>query len=124
MWSVLRLVLLLGVLAGGLATAGAAFGDSGTTVTKGHFEYQLFDESIGMYVNFVCNETRVETGNAVRETIHCMTNDYTHRSAVVFSPSNLIGGQYYWYSDFTGDQSTDFNLAGTPSGNLEGWATY
>ena len=81
MWSVLRLVLLLGVLAGGLATAGAAFGDSGTTVTKGHFEYQLFDESIGMYVKFVCNGTRVETGNAVRETIHCKTNDYTHRSA-------------------------------------------
>jgi hypothetical protein len=112
-------VLIATVVA--LACAGAA--TARTTVIKGHFEYDLDDPSVGT-VHFVCKETRVERSALTRETIHCKTTDTSHSSAVIYSPTNLFGGLYPWFSDFTGQESVDFHLVGTPSGNLDGWAIY
>jgi hypothetical protein len=125
-----HLVLVLPIVACALALAAvpatARYGRTAgqATVTKGHFEYDLFDETNQMFFHFSCQEQRLEDRNGIRETIHCKTNDTTHSSAIIFSPANLFGGQYYWSSDFTGETSKDFHLSGTPSGNLDGWATY
>jgi len=111
-------------LAGGAASASPAPTVGKATVTKGHFEYDLFDESNQMTFHFSCQEQRLANGDGIRETSHCNTNDTTHSSAIIFSPASLFGGQYYWSSDFTGETSKDFHLTGTPSGSLDGWATY
>ena len=111
-------------VAAGTALAGYGPAVGKATVTKGQFEYDLFDESNQMTFHFSCREQRLENSNQIRETIHCKTTDTTHSSAVIFSPTNLFAGQFFWSSDFTGQTSTDFHLAGTPSGNLDGWATY
>jgi len=96
------------------------------SVTSRHFEYDLTDDSSGTPItnHFSCDETRFERGGGARESILCRTNDRSHATAVVFSPSHLFGGVYPWYSDFTGEPATDFHLVGTPSGLLTGWASY
>jgi hypothetical protein len=121
---VLRLCLPLGFIASALgATAGQALASGAPAAMKGHFEYVLFDPQLNRDVQFVCDETRIQFTDGARESIHCKTDDRSNRSAVIFSPQHLFGG-FPWFSDFTGEQSKDFHLVGTPSGNLDGWATY
>ena len=95
---------------------------AGAVVTKGHFEYDLEDPAIGT-VHFSCDEQRVEQGGSARETIHCRTTDTSHKSAVIFDPAHDFGG-FPWFSDFVGEPASDFHLVGTPTGSLDGWATY
>jgi hypothetical protein len=111
----------LGLVATACALA-CPTGASAATVTRGHFEYDLFDPSFGT-VHFVCNEVRVASSTGARETIHCITTDDSLKSAFVFDPDHDFGG-FPWFSDFTGEPSTDFHLVGTPLGALHGWATY
>jgi hypothetical protein len=114
---VLRFALLV-VLA--LALPAAASG--ATTVSNGTFAYDLEDPNVGI-VHFVCDEVRAEGSSGARETIHCVTTDTSLKSAFVFDHAHDFGG-YPWFSDFTGQESTDFHLVGTPTGRLDGWATY
>jgi hypothetical protein len=55
--------------------------------------------------------------------VDCVTTDTSLKSAFVFDHAHDFGG-YPWFSDFTGQESTDFHLVGTPTGRLDGWATY
>ena len=123
-----RLTVLVAALASSLAVLVSAAGASvNKSPVKEHFEYDLVDDSSGTAVtyHFSCDETHaVASDGSASELIHCKTNDTSHKSAVVFTPQNLFGGLYPWFSDFTGEPATDFHIVGTPSGNLEGWATY
>jgi hypothetical protein len=104
------------------ALAGAHPAGAATTVVRGTFDYDLEDPSVGI-VHFTCHEVRVQSDAGARETIHCVTTDRSLTSAFVFDPAHDFGG-FPWFSDFTGEPSSDFHLVGTPTGLLDGWAVY
>jgi hypothetical protein len=117
-----KLALLAAAIAVMAAGTPPASGAAATPI-RAHFEYDLFDPAVGV-VHFSCDEVRLLKSEGARESIHCATTDSTHASAIIFTPDGNLFGGFPWFSDFTGEPAADFHLVGTPSGRLDGWATY
>ena len=69
-----------------------------------------------------CDENQVINKNTRKETFHCAYPFPAPDRAVEITSGD--GSGIYWYSDFDGTVAKTFRLVITPSGNVEGSATY
>jgi hypothetical protein len=66
-----------------------------------------------------CDETQVINKNQRKETFRCDFTGPAPTQAVHADETNSV-----WFSDFDGAPATAFSIVITPSGNLNGTATY
>ena len=69
-----------------------------------------------------CDETQVINKNGRKETFHCTYPFPAPAKAIEYSTGD--GNGIFWASDFDGTVATSFRLVVTPSGNVEGSASY
>ncbi len=69
-----------------------------------------------------CDETQVINKNQRKETFHCTYPFPAPDKALKYETGDGFG--MFWASDFDGKVATSFRLVITPSGNLEGSASY
>ena len=67
-----------------------------------------------------CDETQVINGNMRKETFHCGYPFPAPATALVLTPDTAAT----WFSDYDGAFAVNFHIVISPSGNLDGWATY
>ncbi|MGH3083992.1 MAG: hypothetical protein ACRDNP_08020 [Gaiellaceae bacterium] len=110
-------VLVIGaVITVALALPAAVGAGDGATVTRATLP-SLITVGTTRFPT-TCDETQVINANQRKETFHC-TFDEAAPAPFVCDTSSC-----FWFSDFDGAEATSLHLVITPSGRVEGWATY
>jgi hypothetical protein len=81
-----------------------------------------WDPATNTFLPMTCDETQVINKNVRKETFHCAYPFPAPDRAIEVATDNPSG--IMWASDFDGQLATSFRIRITPSGNVEGSATY
>ncbi len=112
------MIVLAAVTVALALAASVGAGNNGATVTRATLASGVVDVN-NVFYPATCDETQVINGNQRKETFQCTFDAAVPAPAVCDTSFGC-----FWFSDFDGALAISTHFVVTPSGTMNGWATY